>query len=87
MEFGPGDGLDVVLGGGRREFMPYTSRDPEHKWKRGRRRDGRDLVREWLARYAHAPGHAHFVWNYTAFQNIDVSEARHVMGASPTFHA
>jgi alkaline phosphatase len=49
VEFRDGDGLDVVLGGGRAPFLPRSAEDPEHPGKQGARRDGRDLVAEWTA--------------------------------------
>ena len=50
IEFPFGDGIEVVLGGGRRGFMPVEQRDPEYPDKTGRRHDGRDLIAEWRAR-------------------------------------
>ena len=44
-----GDGIDVILGGGRREFMPTELADPEYPEKQGARDDGRNLIDEWLA--------------------------------------
>ena len=44
-----GDGIDVILGGGRREFMPTDAQDPEYSGKQGARDDGRHLIDEWLA--------------------------------------
>lgn len=38
--------LDVILGGGYREFLPNNTVDP--LGRRGRRTDNRDLIREWL---------------------------------------
>jgi len=46
-----GNGLDVMLGGGRGNFMPSTQQDPEYPDVRGLRSDGRDLVAEWQARH------------------------------------
>ena len=40
----------VVLGGGRARFLPAGSGDPEYPGRAGRRGDGRDLTREWVAR-------------------------------------
>src|SRR5690606_31650100 len=54
-----GAGPDVLLGGGRANFMPATQSDPEYPDQRGRREDGRDLVARWLARH---PGGA-YAWN------------------------
>ena len=49
IEFPYGDGVDLVLGGGRAMFLPTTAPDPEDPGGTGRRRDGRNLVEEWLA--------------------------------------
>lgn len=54
-----GTGPDVMLGGGRGNFMPSTQQDPEYPDIRGRREDGRDLVAEWRAR--HPAGS--YAWN------------------------
>jgi alkaline phosphatase len=54
-----GRGPDVVLGGGRGNFMPATQQDPEYADERGLRSDGRDLVAEWQARH---PGGT-YAWN------------------------
>jgi alkaline phosphatase len=66
VEFPYGDGLDVVLGGGRRNFFPEGTPDPEVANDPGRRDDGRDLTEEWLAR----PG-ARYVWNLEQFQSVE----------------
>jgi len=58
-----GDGPDVLLGGGRTNFMPAAMPDPEYPGKAGRREDGRDLVAEWLARH---PGGS-YAWNAAQF--------------------
>lgn len=54
-----GDGIDVILGGGRREFMPTEMSDPEYPNKQGARDDGRNLIDEWLA----ADGNRRYAWN------------------------
>jgi alkaline phosphatase len=51
VEFPHGDGIEVVLGGGRALFLPDHAADPEYPDQRGARRDGRDLVAAWRARY------------------------------------
>ena len=45
-------GFDVLMGGGRKNFMPVTQRDPEEDDKVGERLDGRDLIAEWKQRHA-----------------------------------
>ncbi|TWG93997.1 alkaline phosphatase [Luteimonas sp. J16] len=64
LEFAPGTGPKVLLGGGRRHFLPAGERDPEHPDKEGARLDGRNLVQEWLQRN---PGGA-FAWNAAQFE-------------------
>ena len=54
-----GTGPDVLLGGGRGNFMPATQQDPEYPDVDGLRSDGRDLVAEWQARH---PGGV-YAWN------------------------
>ncbi len=54
-----GRGPQVVLGGGRGQFMTVEERDPEYDDKVGLRLDGRDLVGEW--KQAHPQGA--YVWN------------------------
>ena len=54
-----GTGPDVLLGGGRGEFMSKQQHDPEYGDKTGQRGDGRDLIAEWQERH---PGGA-YVWN------------------------
>lgn len=67
IEFDHGDGIEVVMGGGRQMFLPTTASDPEYPDTRGLREDGRDLVAEWQVR--HPEGR--YVWNRTGFEAID----------------
>ena len=39
------DLIQVILGGGRRAFLPNTTADPEYPDKRGKRMDDRDLTK------------------------------------------
>lgn len=49
INFNYGDGIEVVMGGGRRNFLPTTSTDIEGK--AGKRIDGRNLIAEWKSKY------------------------------------
>jgi alkaline phosphatase len=69
VEFDRGDGIDVVMGGGRQQFLPASAPDPEEPTLRGARLDGRDLVAEWKAR--HPDGS--FVWNRAGWEALDAS--------------
>ncbi len=42
-----GNGFDVVLSGGRSNFLPNTAADPEYASQKGRRTDRRNLMDEW----------------------------------------
>ncbi|RYD16319.1 MAG: alkaline phosphatase [Lysobacteraceae bacterium] len=75
VEFPFGDGLDVVLGGGRRGFLPTTQADPEHASETGRREDGRDLVAEWRER----TGGRH-VWDRAGFDAVDPARTSRLLG-------
>src|SRR5688572_27469291 len=46
-----GTGPDVLMGGGRGNFMPVTQADPEESDKVGQRLDGRDLIATWQQRH------------------------------------
>jgi alkaline phosphatase len=71
-----GDGIDVVLGGGRTSFFPASIEDPEDKGVKGRRLDGRDLVGEWLT----SGRHASFVWNRQQLLELDPDATGRVLG-------
>ncbi|MDZ7825853.1 MAG: alkaline phosphatase [Gammaproteobacteria bacterium] len=66
LDFDHGDGIDVILGGGRSMFLPSSEADPEQASLHGRRGDGRNLIDEW--RTANPGGH--WVWNAEQFASI-----------------
>lgn len=80
VEFPHGDGVDVVLGGGRSMFLPTTAPDPEEARMTGRRRDGRNLVEEWLA----AAADRRFVFDQAGFEAL--GEAGQVLGLFEASH-
>jgi alkaline phosphatase len=76
IEHSIGDGIDVVLGGGRTSFFPVAIEDPEDKGVKGRRLDGRDLIGEWLT----SGRHAAFVWNRQQLLELDPDATGRVLG-------
>jgi alkaline phosphatase len=82
VEFAEGDGVDVVLGGGRAFFLPAGVSDPEHAGSTGERRDGRDLVAEWLARRR---GGA-YVWSRTQLEAVDAAATQRLLGLFSPSH-
>ncbi len=67
VELAHGDGIDVVFGGGRSNFLPAPA---------GSRGDGRDLVAEWKKRF---PG-GRYVSSRGELVALDAKHARHVLG-------
>ena len=59
VEFEHGDGIEVILGGGRAAFLPAGAADPEYGQPVGMRGDARDLAQEWVA----AADGRQYVWN------------------------
>lgn len=78
-----GDGLEVALGGGRDRFLPTTMADPEDAGRTGSRKDGRDLTKEWLARYSNSGS---YVWNKAQFDAIDGKTTPRLLGLFERSH-
>ena len=76
VDFRYGDGLDVMFGGGRMNFLPETMADPEYSDKKGKRKDGRDLTKEWMKRYSNSGAYA---WNLEGFNKIDPANVKHAL--------
>ncbi|XP_022822920.1 membrane-bound alkaline phosphatase-like [Spodoptera litura] len=57
----PGDHFKVILGGGRREFLPNSTVDEEGS--RGKRLDGRNLIEEWQESKRAQNVSYRYVWN------------------------
>jgi alkaline phosphatase len=81
LEFPHGDGVDVVLGGGRSFFLPTQSQDPEYPALTGKRTDSRDLTQEWLAQAG-----ARYVWNLAQFEALDTRAVGPVLGLFEPSH-
>ena len=73
------DGIEVVMGGGRRHFLPkdasFNSADAVSSVE-GDRTDGRDLTAEWQAKYPNGQ----YVMDQAGFDAIDVTNTKHVFG-------
>ena len=77
VEFKFGDGLDVMMGGGRFSFLPATMTDPEYPNQKGKRKDGRDLTADWVKRYGDKGA---YVWNLDQFKKLDPKKQTRVLG-------
>ncbi len=82
VEFPHGDGVDVMLGGGRRAFLGANQVDPEDPELTGVRWDERDLLSEWQSA---APGRA-TAWNAAQLSALASGEARQVLGLFENDH-
>lgn len=82
IEFPYGDGLEVALGGGRRNFWPRNMADLEDAGKTGERDDQRNLTEEWVSHYDNAA----FVWNRDQFNAINADETDHLLGLFERSH-
>jgi alkaline phosphatase len=82
LEFPYGDGLEVVLGGGRSYFMPRTMNDPEYPTQIGRRTDGRDLTAEWVTKYQKSA----YIWNKAQFDAVNPARTNHLLGLFERSH-
>jgi len=82
IEFPYGNGLEVALGGGRRNFWPRNMADLEDAGKTGERDDQRNLTEEWVENY----DNAFFVWNKAQFDNINANNTDHLLGLFDRSH-
>lgn len=77
-----GNGFEVILGGGRSNFMLETQADPEATDKMGARKDGRDLIKEWQAKYNDGA----YVWNKAEFDAVDPAKTGRLFGLFDRSH-
>ncbi|XP_078601560.1 alkaline phosphatase-like [Branchiostoma floridae x Branchiostoma japonicum] len=75
--------IEVLLAGGRQNFLPRSVADMEYPNKFGTRRDGRNLVEEWITT---KPGTARFVWNLDEFNAIDSNRTDYLLGLFEPHH-
>ncbi|XP_022257109.1 alkaline phosphatase, tissue-nonspecific isozyme-like [Limulus polyphemus] len=76
----PGRHINVILGGGRRHFLPKNMRDPERPANLGRRGDGRNLIEEWLRDKKSRELRHRFVWKKEDFEAVDTGRIDYLLG-------
>ena len=76
------DGLEVVLGGGRRSFIPRIENADPETGEPGERLDNRDLTLEWIERYENSS----YIWNKEQFDAVDPSSTDHLLGLFNSSH-
>ena len=82
VEFDRGNGIDVMLGGGRSRLLPRDLADPEYPEQTGIRVDGKNLVAQWLAS---ADGRS-YVWNESQFKRLTANAPGQVLGLFEPSH-
>lgn len=82
VEWPHGNGLEVMLGGGRAHFLPGSAADPEYATAKGKRADGKDLIAVWKA--ANPAGE--YVWNSESFAAVDPKKASKLLGLFEPSH-
>ncbi|MEQ9004162.1 MAG: alkaline phosphatase [Pseudomonadales bacterium] len=81
-EFAHGDGIEVVLGGGRLAFLPAGTADPEYAAASGVRADGRNLIEAWQS----AAEGRQYVWNRAQFDALAAADGDQVLGLFEPSH-
>lgn len=82
VEWPHGNGLEVMLGGGRQHFLPSTVTDPEYPNAKGKRTDGKDLAATWKA----ANPQGAYVWNSDSFNAVDAKKTTKLLGLFEPSH-
>lgn len=73
-----GQKLNVIFGGGRREFRNETHKDEDGL--NGYRVDGRDLIAQWLADRKTEGVSAEYVWNKQMLKMININKTDNILG-------
>lgn len=83
IDFDYGNGIEVVLGGGRQFFLPQTGDVQAQPGRESAgRRDGRNLIDEWQARHKKSV----YVSNATELKAVDTKKTRHLLGLFADSH-
>lgn len=83
IDYSIGNGIEVAMGGGRRNFIGTKTNDPEYgKSTKGERKDQRDLTAAWLDKHKNAS----YVWNKKQFDAIETDKTDHLLGLFEPSH-
>uniref|UniRef100_A0A8C3A3S6 Alkaline phosphatase n=1 Tax=Cyclopterus lumpus TaxID=8103 RepID=A0A8C3A3S6_CYCLU len=73
--------IDVVMGGGRKYMFPKNTSDVEYPGvakHSGTRKDGRNLVQEWIDKMRNKRGH--YVWNKKQLLSLNPTSVDYLLG-------
>ncbi|XP_046391490.1 alkaline phosphatase-like [Ischnura elegans] len=76
--------LNVVMGGGRRNFLPKDAKDEEGR--KGKRLDGRNLIAEWLKEKSHRGLRSLYIWNRDQLKAVDDKTTDYLLGLFESSH-
>lgn len=74
--------IKLVLGGGRRNFLPATAPDPEYPDRKGARGDDKDLTAQW----ADTSRRHKFVWDKDGFDKLRTRGGQIILGLFEPSH-
>ena len=74
IEFDYGNGIEVILGGGRKHFLPES--------EKGERQDDRHLIQEWLAKNKQSS----YVSSADGLLNFDIKKTKYLLGLFSKSH-
>ncbi|OWR49944.1 alkaline phosphatase [Danaus plexippus plexippus] len=80
----PGNNFKVILGGGRREFLPNNVVDEEGKF--GKRRDDRNLIEEWKMDKIARNSSYQYVWNRDQLKSVSNNLPDYILGLFESSH-
>ncbi|KAK3105350.1 hypothetical protein FSP39_023195 [Pinctada imbricata] len=79
--------ISVIMGGGRRYFLPQTMNDFERgSNSNSGRRDGRNLIEAWEMSKRDKNQTYRFVWNSTGFNSVDPHTTDYLLGLFESSH-
>lgn len=82
VEFAHGNGIELVMGGGRRNFIGSDKTDVEYPKLHGKRADGRDLIKQWQMRYSNGS----YIWNKSQLAKLNINRSSHVLALFEPSH-
>ncbi|XP_075975455.1 alkaline phosphatase-like [Anticarsia gemmatalis] len=76
----PGRSMSVIMGGGRRHFLPTVTPDPEHPNREGRRLDGRNLAEDWAREKKRRRLRAQYIHTREQLAKLDPRTVDYLLG-------